>query len=240
MRDYSVQFLDMLRMREVRVSLEPMSNPKDLKISLAPYPTESRLSEHAFYQRELNLIANLFLAAEMTDFDCAVHSTTSVGGSHTLNFKCDTFSNNHSVYDRLLTLLAMYQFVTFCAIRNMFYKAEVSSHTLYPKISVGDNAHDLELRYTIIDDEVKSKPVLDLVVFSNQPINDAIAPLLENSPIHCTFLPGNAFHIYRFYLNDDHPCREHSELYLNSPIGMYHCPICGDMQLAGNFHLPKE
>lgn len=44
----------------------------------------------------------------------------------------------------------------------------------------------------------------------------------------------------RAYKTSEHPCAEHPELYLGAPIGMYHCPVCGEMQVAGTFHTPKE
>lgn len=34
------------------------------------------------------------------------------------------------------------------------------------------------------------------------------------------------------------PCRERPELLEGQPIGMYHCPECGEMQAAGVNHLP--
>ena len=36
------------------------------------------------------------------------------------------------------------------------------------------------------------------------------------------------------------PCPEDPVLLLGKPIGMYHCPYCGDMQLAGLPHLPPD
>lgn len=35
-------------------------------------------------------------------------------------------------------------------------------------------------------------------------------------------------------------CPYNPELLLGAPIGMFHCPICGEMQLAGNRHLLPE
>ena len=35
-------------------------------------------------------------------------------------------------------------------------------------------------------------------------------------------------------------CPEHPEHLLGAPIGMYHCPFCGCMQLAGYRHFPHE
>jgi hypothetical protein len=36
------------------------------------------------------------------------------------------------------------------------------------------------------------------------------------------------------------PCPEDPVLLLGMPIGMYHCPVCGEMQMAGMMHLPPE
>lgn len=36
------------------------------------------------------------------------------------------------------------------------------------------------------------------------------------------------------------PCPEKPELLLGQPLGMYHCPYCGDMQMAGCEHLPPD
>lgn len=36
------------------------------------------------------------------------------------------------------------------------------------------------------------------------------------------------------------PCPEQPERLLGQPIGMYHCPYCGAMQMAGMPHLPTE
>lgn len=41
------------------------------------------------------------------------------------------------------------------------------------------------------------------------------------------------------------PCPEQPLLLVGMPIGQYHCPVCGEMQIAGTLHLspaapPKE
>lgn len=54
----------------------------------------------------------------------------------------------------------------------------------------------------------------------------------DDSPVLVLFV--------RAYKTSEHPCAEHPELYLGAPIGMYHCPVCGEMQVAGTFHVPKE
>ena len=46
--------------------------------------------------------------------------------------------------------------------------------------------------------------------------------------------------IYRIYRNADFPCMEHPEMLLGQPLGNYHCGHCGEMQVAGMPHLPRE
>lgn len=46
--------------------------------------------------------------------------------------------------------------------------------------------------------------------------------------------------IVRIFRDQDFACKGHPELLVNAPIGMYHCDKCGEMQMAGTFHLPKE
>lgn len=41
----------------------------------------------------------------------------------------------------------------------------------------------------------------------------------------------------RYYRNEDFKCKEHPEMLLGMPMGMYHCPYCCEMQLAGTLHL---
>lgn len=41
----------------------------------------------------------------------------------------------------------------------------------------------------------------------------------------------------RLYRNEDFKCFEHPEMLLGTPMGMYHCGHCGEMQLAGAMHL---
>lgn len=45
--------------------------------------------------------------------------------------------------------------------------------------------------------------------------------------------------LLRIYRDQDWPCHGHPEV-LRGPIGMYHCDYCGQMQVAGTFHLTKE
>lgn len=36
------------------------------------------------------------------------------------------------------------------------------------------------------------------------------------------------------------PCPYNPEVLKDAPIGMFHCPLCGEMQIAGLPHLPPE
>lgn len=36
------------------------------------------------------------------------------------------------------------------------------------------------------------------------------------------------------------PCEGKPEELAGAPIGMYHCEVCGEMQLAGAYHLPPQ
>lgn len=46
--------------------------------------------------------------------------------------------------------------------------------------------------------------------------------------------------LMRFYRKVDWPCDEHPELLHGAALGQYHCPFCGEMQMAGMLHLPKD
>lgn len=50
----------------------------------------------------------------------------------------------------------------------------------------------------------------------------------------------NKYLVLRVYNNADFVCTEHPELLLGAPLGQYHCPICGHMQIAGMFHFLKD
>lgn len=43
--------------------------------------------------------------------------------------------------------------------------------------------------------------------------------------------------VIRVYRDQDFRCQEHPEMMLGVPIGMYHCPQCGVMQVAGRPHV---
>lgn len=40
----------------------------------------------------------------------------------------------------------------------------------------------------------------------------------------------------RFYRNSDWPCTGHPENLIEQPIGMHHCPVCGEMVVGGVMH----
>lgn len=42
--------------------------------------------------------------------------------------------------------------------------------------------------------------------------------------------------LLRIYRNVDFKCVEHSEMLVGAPLGMYHCDICGVMQMPGMMH----
>lgn len=46
--------------------------------------------------------------------------------------------------------------------------------------------------------------------------------------------------IYRIYMNVEGECTEHPEMLTGAPIGMYHCPACGEMVVAGLRHPTAE
>ena len=45
--------------------------------------------------------------------------------------------------------------------------------------------------------------------------------------------------IYRVYANDENLCEEHPEMLIGQPLGMYHCPVCMEMVVAGVAHPTK-
>lgn len=46
--------------------------------------------------------------------------------------------------------------------------------------------------------------------------------------------------IVRLFDDGDFDCNEHPEMLLGAPLGQYHCPCCGEMQVAGLFHIKDE
>lgn len=64
--------------------------------------------------------------------------------------------------------------------------------------------------------------------------------LLSTHPLHKAqtdrqWVPR--FFMLRIYLNSDFDCIEHPEMLVGKPIGMYHCPECGAMQVGGLPHI---
>lgn len=53
--------------------------------------------------------------------------------------------------------------------------------------------------------------------------------------------PGTPrYFLLRVYLNHEFECTEHPEMFLGAPLGMYHCKVCGDMQMAGMPHISEK
>lgn len=106
-------------------------------------------------------------------------------------------------------------------------------------------AHDLV--FTIAGDKEIVTEALDKIV---QYVQDVYSKLIAPNEYHVayrTLYSDNPEHkecarllLVRIYRNEDFVCTEHPEMLVGAPIGMYHCPGCGDMQLAGVPHLPKE
>lgn len=44
----------------------------------------------------------------------------------------------------------------------------------------------------------------------------------------------------RVYSDHDFECTEHPEVLSGSPLGMYHCQVCGEMQMAGMMHIKDD
>ncbi|MNQ59435.1 hypothetical protein D3C85_736810 [compost metagenome] len=64
--------------------------------------------------------------------------------------------------------------------------------------------------------------------------------LLSTHPLHRKQLDRQwvpRFFMLRIYLNSDFDCIEHPEMLVGKPIGMYHCPECGAMQVGGMPHI---
>lgn len=75
--------------------------------------------------------------------------------------------------------------------------------------------------------------------------SELLRPLIDAGQIHATALgvvlaDGRPATYIRVFRAEDFPCSEHPEMLLGQPLGMYHCPACGEMQMAGCFHLPRE
>lgn len=253
MRDISLQFLDMLRMREVVVAHEPMSAPKSITFQLAKFSPFLGVeeNEHQFHLRELNTLANLFLAAGVAYIDCATHTSKIVVGRYVIDIQCDVYggpNQTKSIHERLVRVLELYQFCRLFAADSCPYKAYVSTHNLYPYIEASSpTKFDLaEIRHRLIADTDAPKPVLDILIpfdaYSN--LKAPLVSLQNELTTTCLKFSGAAtegyYSLIRIYLNEDYPCEGHPELFVDTAMGMYHCEVCGDMQLAGTFHLPRE
>jgi len=119
--------------------------------------------------------------------------------------------------------------------------------------------HDgTELYYTEFTDG-PDKEVVDLIFNLTAPEFER-GPLLQGyvaphfNDVVTQAMPHNVHHMIRALHNDvtlkvivirlfndgDFDCTEHPEMLLGVPMGQYHCPYCGEMQVAGLFHIKDE
>lgn len=117
------------------------------------------------------------------------------------------------------------------------------------------------VQWEVLDTELLEKPCFDYVwqlkdgKYDRQLV-DSISSWVGGELTQSGFLTRNCLHVsskvvsdrerehlslvlLRVFDNNDFPCTEHPE-FLFGPIGMYHCPVCGHMQMAGLAHLPIE
>ena len=82
------------------------------------------------------------------------------------------------------------------------------------------------------------RDVYDVVVLESQEFIDAVssAILPHTAVINGFMIGGGGVILLRLFNVSDYPCFEHPELLVSQPIGMYHCPYCGEMCLAGMDH----
>lgn len=81
------------------------------------------------------------------------------------------------------------------------------------------------------------------ILFCTDAVQDImviVAAFIEKHSLQCMMVEVCVgTYLMRFYKDADWPCVEHPEMLLGAPIGMYHCPYCGEMQVAGTYHIPK-
>jgi len=77
----------------------------------------------------------------------------------------------------------------------------------------------------------------NLVHYATQYIR-SMHPLYRNAELGTPGTPR--YFLLRVYLNHEFDCTEHPEMFLGSPLGMYHCKVCGDMQVAGLPHISEK
>lgn len=63
-------------------------------------------------------------------------------------------------------------------------------------------------------------------------------PLHRNAELGTPGTPR--YFLLRVYRNYEFDCTEHPEMFLGAPLGMYHCSVCGDMQVAGTAHIRES
>lgn len=126
-----------------------------------------------------------------------------------------------------------------------YYEGCIEAKTLEDK----QLDHDcLDFTYMIYGTESESKQYLaECIVhlrevakaFGYERFHFATRTLNSDHPI---FAGKNVtrFILFRIYRNADFKCIEHPEMLLGCPLGMYHCPECGAMQVAGLPHVAEE
>lgn len=77
----------------------------------------------------------------------------------------------------------------------------------------------------------------NLVHYATQYIR-SMHPLYSDAELGTPGTPR--YFLLRVYLNHEFQCTEHPEMFLGAPLGMYHCKVCGDMQMAGMPHIKDE
>lgn len=70
--------------------------------------------------------------------------------------------------------------------------------------------------------------------------HSSVRVLYSDNPAYDRGEPVPSVFIYRIYPNVEGMCEEHPEMLLGAPMGMYHCPVCGEMQLAGMPHVTNS
>lgn len=96
----------------------------------------------------------------------------------------------------------------------------------------------IERRFVFHD--TKTLPLYEVYDFRYNDMNadlvEAIQKVCAEGKYHTAARVFKQHGFIRFFRNADFPCTEHPELQLFSPIGMYHCPVCGEMVVAGFNH----
>lgn len=119
------------------------------------------------------------------------------------------------------------------SLEHPFGQKTVMDILIYPMVGV-----DYEAKYGKSSQELNTELITKVGA-------EMLRPLIAAGQIHAIArglsLTGDRPATYiRVFRAQDFPCSEHSEMLLGQPLGQYHCPACGEMQVAGCFHLPRE